>query len=99
MLPPEVVIGTVAGVDELRTMLRASWPGQPGPCEPLTGGMNSQAFTVEYNGRGYRGTSVTTDIVESGVRAFLEVLNRIEASRQTAARTAADRRVSEIAPT
>ena len=29
--------------------------------------------TVEYNGRGYRGTSVTTDIVESGVRAFLEV--------------------------
>ena len=55
--------------------------------------------TVEYNGRGYRGTSVTTDIVESGVRAFLEVLNRIEASRQTAARTAAERRISEIAPT
>ena len=55
--------------------------------------------TVEYNGRAYRGTSVTTDIVESGVRAFLEVLNRIEASRQTAARSAAERRVSEIAPT
>ncbi len=31
--------------------------------------------TCEYNGRSYRGTSVTTDIVESGVRAFLEVIN------------------------
>ena len=27
--------------------------------------------TVECNGRSYRGSSVTTDIVESGVRAFL----------------------------
>ena len=39
--------------------------------------------TVEYNGRTHRGTSVTTDIVESGVRAFLEVINRIELGRQT----------------
>ncbi len=37
--------------------------------------------------RSYRGTSVTTDIVESGVRAFLEVVNRIESTRATAART------------
>jgi len=42
--------------------------------------------TVEHNGRGYRGSSVTTDIVESGVRAFLEVVNRIESMRATAAR-------------
>jgi len=37
--------------------------------------------TVEHNGRAYRGSSVTTDIVESGVRAFLEVVNRIESAK------------------
>ncbi len=42
--------------------------------------------TVEHNGRSYRGSSVTTDIVESGVRAFLEVVNRIESTRASAAR-------------
>ena len=42
--------------------------------------------TVEYNGRAYRGSSVTTDIVESGVRAFLEVVNLIEANRASSAR-------------
>jgi hypothetical protein len=39
--------------------------------------------TVDYAGRTHRGTSVTTDIVESGVRAFLEVINRIELGRQS----------------
>ncbi len=48
--------------------------------------------TVEHNGRAYRGTSVTTDIVESGVRAFLEVVNRIESSRALAARAGVERR-------
>jgi 2-isopropylmalate synthase len=33
---------------------------------------------VEYNRRTYRGASVSTSIVESGTRAFLEVINRIE---------------------
>jgi len=33
---------------------------------------------VEYNHRSYRGASVSTNIVESGTRAFLEVINRIE---------------------
>src|SRR6266404_5107122 len=33
---------------------------------------------VEYNHRTYRGASVSTNIVESGTRAFLEVINRIE---------------------
>jgi len=42
--------------------------------------------TVEFNGRSYRGSSVTTDIVESGVRAFLEVVNQIESMRATVAR-------------
>jgi 2-isopropylmalate synthase len=47
--------------------------------------------TVEHAGRTHRGTSVTTDIVESGVRAFLEVINRIELGRQSG-RLAADGR-------
>jgi 2-isopropylmalate synthase len=33
---------------------------------------------VEYNHKSYRGTSVSTNIVESATRAFLEVINRIE---------------------
>jgi 2-isopropylmalate synthase len=33
---------------------------------------------VEYNQRTYRGASVSTNIVESATRAFLEVINRIE---------------------
>ena len=41
--------------------------------------------TCEYNNRTYRGTSVTTDIVESGVRAFIEVINAIESSRRRGA--------------
>jgi 2-isopropylmalate synthase len=49
--------------------------------------------TVEHNDRAYRGTSVTTDIVESGVRAFLEVVNRIESTRATTARM--DKRSAE----
>jgi 2-isopropylmalate synthase len=53
--------------------------------------------TVEHNGRAYRASSVTTDIVESGVRAFIEVVNQIESPRATAARADADRRATEAA--
>ena len=42
--------------------------------------------SVEHDGRSYRGSSVSTDIVESAVRAFLDVINRIDlASRLLAA--------------
>jgi 2-isopropylmalate synthase len=34
--------------------------------------------SAECGGRSYRGASVSTDIVEAAVRAFLEVINRIE---------------------
>lgn len=33
--------------------------------------------TVEYNGQSYRGTGVSTDIVEAGALAYLEVINRV----------------------
>jgi 2-isopropylmalate synthase len=46
---------------------------------------------VEYNDRTYRGSSVSTNIVESAVRAFLEVINRIELGRQTRVRQPRDR--------
>ena len=35
---------------------------------------------VEYNRKSYRGASVSTNIIESGTQAFLEVINRIELS-------------------
>ncbi len=37
---------------------------------------------VEYNQKSYRGASVSTNIVESGTRAFLEVINRIEQAHE-----------------
>ena len=55
--------------------------------------------TVEHNGRSYRGSSITTDIVESSVRAFLEVVNRIESMRATAARMARTPEAEEAAST
>ncbi len=39
-------------------------------------------LTCDYNGRSYRGTSVTTDIVESSARAFIEVVNAVESARR-----------------
>src|SRR5690606_10477022 len=49
-------------------------------------------LTVEHNGRSYRGSGVSTNIVEAAARAYLEVVNRIEATRATAERTGVERR-------
>jgi 2-isopropylmalate synthase len=46
---------------------------------------------VEYNQRTYRGSSVSTNIVESATQAFLEVINRIELATATLARTREER--------
>jgi 2-isopropylmalate synthase len=35
-------------------------------------------LTVEHNGRSYRGSGISTNILESAARAYLEVINRIE---------------------
>ncbi len=61
----------------------------------LSGGEDAQGeavITVEHNGRGYRGTSASTDIVEAAAHAFLEVVNRIESTRLTAERNGGERR-------
>jgi 2-isopropylmalate synthase len=42
---------------------------------------------VEYNQRTYRGSSVSTNIVESATQAFLEVINRIELAQGALTRT------------
>jgi 2-isopropylmalate synthase len=51
---------------------------------------------VEYNHRTYRGASVSTNIVESGTRAFLEVINRIELA-QAGARSREERAAASSA--
>ena len=38
--------------------------------------------TVEYNDQSYRGHGTSTDIVEAGSRAYLEVINRILRRRE-----------------
>ena len=50
---------------------------------------------VEYNQRNYRGASVSTDIVESSSRAFLDVINRIEQGQNRAERDGAARLAQE----
>jgi 2-isopropylmalate synthase len=55
----------------------------------VTGGEDAQGEAVvyvEYNQRTYRGSSVSTNIVESSTQAFLEVINRIELARRAAAK-------------
>jgi len=50
----------------------------------VTGGQDAQGEAVvhvEYRNRTYRGASASTDIVEAGTRALLEVINRIELTR------------------
>ncbi len=39
--------------------------------------------TVEYNGGSYRGNGISTDIVEAGALAYLEVINRIARRRES----------------
>ena len=39
---------------------------------------------VEHNERSYRGSSISTNIIESSASAYLEVINRIESSRNSA---------------
>ena len=49
-------------------------------------------LTVEHNGRTYRGAGISTNILESAAHAYLEVINRIEATKSNAERIGAERR-------
>ena len=53
----------------------------------VTEGQDAQGEAVvhvEHQNRSYRGASASTDIVEAGTRALLEVINRIELARTAA---------------
>jgi 2-isopropylmalate synthase len=50
---------------------------------------------VEYNQRTYRGSSVSTNIVESSTKAYLEVINRIELSQAGITRSREEKRVAQ----
>jgi 2-isopropylmalate synthase len=54
-------------------------------------------LTVEHNGRTYRGAGISTNILESAAQAYLEVINRIEATRANAERAGVERR-SPVSP-
>ncbi|HLQ12148.1 MAG TPA: 2-isopropylmalate synthase [Steroidobacteraceae bacterium] len=57
----------------------------------VTVGEDAQGETViyvDYNNRSYRGSSVSTDIIEASCKALLEVINRILQSQQGGARLA-----------
>jgi hypothetical protein len=41
---------------------------------------------VDTEGRSYRGSSISTNIIEAASRALLEVINRIELSHSSPAR-------------
>jgi 2-isopropylmalate synthase len=55
-------------------------------------------LTVEHNGRTYRGAGISTNILESAARAYLEVINRIEATKANADRIGKERH-SPLPPT
>jgi 2-isopropylmalate synthase len=60
----------------------------------VTSGEDAQGEAVVYvdfNQRSYRGASVSTDIVESSARAFLDVINRIEQSLRSQQRADVER--------
>ncbi len=55
-------------------------------------------LTVEHNGRSYRGTGVSTNILQAAAEAYLEVINRIEATQARADRIGNERRSLEPDP-
>ena len=55
-------------------------------------------LTAEHNGRTYRGAGISTNILEAAARAYLEVINRLEAANAGADRSGEGRR-SQPSPT
>jgi 2-isopropylmalate synthase len=68
----------------------------------VTIGEDAQGEAILYadcNGRSYRGSSISTNIVEAAGKALLEVINRIEHSARNAARTERREDTAHIATT
>ena len=63
----------------------------------VTIGEDAQGEAVVYaeaDGKSYRGSSISTNIIESSGKALLEIINRIEQSQQSAARALTERRTA-----
>jgi 2-isopropylmalate synthase len=63
----------------------------------VTVGEDAQGEAILYvdnNGRSYRGSSISTNIIEAAGRALLEVINRIELSQKSGRQPAAVREKS-----
>jgi 2-isopropylmalate synthase len=61
----------------------------------VTIGEDAQGEAVVYaeaGGKSYRGSAVSTNIIEASGKALLEIINRIEQSQQNSARVARERR-------
>ncbi len=52
---------------------------------------------VDSDSRSYRGSSISTNIIEAASRALLEVINRIELSRQSGVRPGSEPRDQGLA--
>jgi 2-isopropylmalate synthase len=66
----------------------------------VSGGEDAQGeavLTVEHNDRAYRGVGFSTNILEAAALAYLEVINRIEATRAMTERAGVERRVVDRA--
>jgi 2-isopropylmalate synthase len=66
----------------------------------VTIGEDAQGEAVVYaeaSGRSYRGSSVSTNIIEASGKALLEIINRIEQSQQSSARSLTERRAASAA--
>jgi 2-isopropylmalate synthase len=63
----------------------------------VTVGEDAQGEAILYvdnNGRSYRGSSISTNIIEAAGRALLEVINRIELSQKSGRQPAVAREKS-----
>ena len=66
----------------------------------VTGGEDAQGEAVvyvEHHERTYRGSSVSTNIIESSTRAFLEVVNRIELAQRAGVRVREEQEAARAA--
>jgi 2-isopropylmalate synthase len=87
--PVDAVVKAIDHATGIRVQLRTF------EVRSVTVGEDAQGealLIVEHDGRTYRGAGISTNILESAARAYLEVINRIEASKANADRYRNERR-------
>jgi 2-isopropylmalate synthase len=87
--PVDAVVKAIDHATGIRVQLRTF------EVRSVTVGEDAQGealLIVEHDGRTYRGAGISTNILESAARAYLEVINRIEASKANTDRYGNERR-------